>query len=292
VIAGNQKLSRLAAACSGARALARFIFRSRWAVKRAEVRALVQLLAHHALAHSSLTFTFALVGFSLSAGVSSSSELFQRGSEAYRAKDFAAAVEAFRGCVVQQPGAGVLQNLGLAEWQSGNVGEAVLAWERAGWLDPANRAAKINLEFARANAQLAAPELAWYEVPSTWLSADSWAWLASLALWFTAGIIIVPVVLRKRRTTWQQALAAAGLVVFLISVPAQLGVWTRSRIGFVIGKGVALRLTPTLDAETLTQLAPGEPVRWVRARGNYLFVRTSRSNGWLEKKELGLVCPR
>jgi hypothetical protein len=242
---------------------------------------------------ASWIFTFALVGFSLFAGASSSSsELFLRGSDAYRAGNFAASARAFRACVAQQPGSGALQNLGLAEWQNGNVGEAVLAWERAGWLDPANRAAKLNLEFAREHAQLEAPELAWYEVPSTWHSAEAWAWIASVALWFTAGIIIVPVVLRKRRTTWQQALAAAGLVVFLVSVPAQVGVWTRSHIGFVTGKGVALRLTPTLEAETLTPLAPGEPVRWVRARGNYLFVRTSRSNGWLEKKEIGLVCPR
>ena len=240
-----------------------------------------------------LIFAVMLLGFGSSHGSGqSSSELFQRGREAYRAADFVTAAKAFRECVVQHPGAGALQNLGLAEWQSGHVGEAVLAWERACWLDPANRAVKLNLEFARKNAQLASSELAWYEVPSTWLSANSWAWIASLALWFTVGIIIVPGVFRKRRTTWQQALATAGLVVFLISVPAQVGVWTRSRTGFVTGKGVALRLTPTLDAETLTQLAPGEPVRWVRARGNYLFVRTSRSAGWLEKKELGLICPR
>src|SRR5206468_13049704 len=103
--------------------------------------------------------TIALTGFSSSAGASPSSELFLSGSDAYRAGNFAASAQAFRACVAQQPGAGALQNLGLAEWQSGNVGEAVLAWERAGWLDPANRAAKLNLEFAREHAQLEAPEL-------------------------------------------------------------------------------------------------------------------------------------
>jgi tetratricopeptide (TPR) repeat protein len=232
-------------------------------------------------------FTLGLVeGSAQTAG-----EWFRRGGEAYHARDFIASAQAFRQCVAQQPGAAALLNLGLAEWQSGNVGEAVLAWERAGWLDPANRAAKSNLEFARENAQLEAPELAWFEVPSTWLSADAWAWIASLALWFTVGIIIVPAVLRQRRTTWQQALAAAGLVIFLISVPAQVGVWTRSRIGFVTTKGVALRLTPTLEAEAVTQVAPGEPIRWLRARGNYLLLRTSRSSGWLEKTDIGLICP-
>ncbi|MBI3850687.1 MAG: hypothetical protein HY298_10515 [Verrucomicrobia bacterium] len=237
--------------------------------------------------------TVTLLGLGLFNGSGQSpEECFQRGTEAYRVKDFIAAASAFRECAQRQPGAGALQNLGLAQWQNGNVGEAVLAWEQARWLDPANRAAKSNLEFARKNAQLASPELAWYEVPSTWLSANAWAWIASLALWFTVGIIIVPGVLRKRRTNLQQALAAAGLVALLLSVPVQVGVWTRSHLGFVTGKGVALRLTPTLEAETLTQLAPGEPVRWVRKRGNYFFVRTSRSAGWLEKKELGLVCPR
>lgn len=236
---------------------------------------------------------FALLGFGFSGGSSRlPEECFQRGLEAYRAGDFFAAANAFRECAGRRPSAGTLQNLGLAEWQNGNVGEAVLAWERACWLDPANRAAELNLEFARKHAQLAAPELEWYEAPSTWLSANSWAWLASLALWFTAGMIIAPGVLRKRRTTWQQALVAAGLAVLLISIPVQVGVWTRSHIGFVTGRGAALRLTPTREAESLIQLAPGEPVRWVRTRGNYLYVRTSRSAGWLEKKELSLVCPR
>ena len=36
----------------------------------------------------------------------------------------------------------------------------------------------------------------------------------------------------------------------------------------------------------------GEPVRWLRNRGNFLLVRTSRSSGWVEKRQLSFLCER
>ncbi len=238
-------------------------------------------------------FTVALLGFGLSAGAGPSpDDLFRRGKETYRAGDFAMSAKWFGECVARQPSSGAWQNLGLAEWQSGHMGEAILAWERAAWLDPANRAARANLQFARKTAQLDAPILAWNEVPSTWLSVNAWAWLGGVSLWVAVGLITLPGFLRRPRATWSQALAATGLAIFLLSLPVQIGVHTRARIGFVIGPGAALRLSPTRDAETVTQLAPGEPARSERVRGNYVFVRTNRSAGWLEREQFEPVCPR
>jgi hypothetical protein len=240
-----------------------------------------------------LFFSFALLGLAWSAGaVSTPDELFQRGKETYRAGDFGMSAKWFGESVARQTSSGGWQNLGLAEWQNGRVGEAIVAWERAGWLDPANRAARANLRFARKTAQLEAPVLAWYETPSTWLSANVWAWLGGVSLWLAVGLITLPAFLRWPRATWSQALAATGLAVFLLSLPAQIGAHTRTRIGFVIGPGAALRLSPTQEAETVTQLAPGEPARGEAVRGNYMFVRTSRSAGWLERAQFKLVCPR
>jgi len=236
-----------------------------------------------------LFFSVAWLGLVLSTGAQE--ELFRRGTETYRAGDFATAAKWFGECAQLQPSSGAWQNLGLALWQNGRVGEAILAWERATWLDPANRAARANLQFARKTAQLDAPILAWSEVPSTWLSVDTWAWLGGVTLWLAVGLITLPVFLRWPRATWSQALAATGLAVFLLSLPAQMGAHTRARIGFVIGPGATLRLTPTRDAETVTQLAPGEPVRRGQVRGNYVFVRTNQSAGWAERTQIELVCP-
>lgn len=228
--------------------------------------------------------------FTLSAA--SPDTLFRTGVSAYRAADYAGAAAAFRQSVNLQPSSGALQNLGNAEWQSRQPGAAVLAWEQALWLDPFNQSVRQNLRFARKTAQLEAPELTWYEVVSTWLPVDWWAWIAGISFWLAVGMATLPGILRQRKATWHQAVAALGLMVFLLSVPAQIGVHTRSRIGFILQKDTPLRLTPTLEAQAVTRLAPGEPARWVRARGNYVLIRTSRTRGWVEREQLGLICPR
>jgi tetratricopeptide (TPR) repeat protein len=218
--------------------------------------------------------------------------LFQSGTTAYRAGDYANAVEAFRQSVVLQPASGVLQDLGNAEWRCQNAGAAILAWERARWLDPFNPSARQNLSFARKTAQLEAPDLTWYEVVSTWLPASWWAWIAGTSLWLAVGMGILPGVLRQRKATWHQAVAALGLMVFLLSLPAHLGVHSRSRIGFVLQKETPLRLTPTFQAQAMTRLAAGDPGRWVRAHGNYVLIRTNRALGWVKQDQFGVACPR
>ena len=217
---------------------------------------------------------------------------FQAGAVAYRAGDYARAAQAFLQSVTLQPAFGALQDLGNAEWQCHHAGAAILAWEQARWLDPFNQSARQNLRFARKTAQLEAPELAWYEVVSTWLRASWWAWIAGISLWLAVGMGMLPGILRQRRATWHQAVAALGLMVFLLSVPAHVGVETRSRVGFVLQNNTPLRLTPTLEAQALTRLAAGEPGRWVRASGNYMLIRTSRALGWVEQDQFGLACPR
>jgi len=60
----------------------------------------------------------------------------------------------------------------------------------------------------------------------------------------------------------------------------------------VLQKETPLRLTPTAEAQPLTQLAAGEQARLVRKRGNYVLVRTSRASGWIDSAQFGLICPR
>jgi hypothetical protein len=215
---------------------------------------------------------------------------FREGVAAYRLGDYSGAVKAFQQSTRQQLASGTLQNLGNAEWKLGRTGPAILAWERALWLDSFSPPVRMDLRFARRTAQLEAPELAWYEVISTWLPANWWVWIAGASLWLAVALVMLPGILRLRKATWHQAVAAFCLMVFLLSVPAYIGLNTRSRIGFVLQPDTALRLTPTLEAQALTRLAAGEPARRVRTRGNYVLVRTNRSLGWVEQGQFALVC--
>jgi tetratricopeptide (TPR) repeat protein len=216
--------------------------------------------------------------------------LFQAGIAAYKEGDYAGAMQAFRQSAAQQLASGTLQNLGNAEWKLGRTGAALLAWERALWLDPWDGNARTDLRFARKTAQLEAPELAWYEVISAWLPASWWAWIASTSFWLALGMVLLPGILRWRKATWHQAVAAFCLMVFLLSIPACLGLHTRSRLGFVLQPDTLLRLTPTLEAQSVTRLPAGEPARALRTRGNYVLIRTNRAAGWVEQSQFALVC--
>jgi hypothetical protein len=219
-------------------------------------------------------------------------ELFRDGTAAFRVADYAGAIKAFRQSADIQPASGTLHDLGLAEWHRGHAGAAILSWEQSLWLEPFNTGTRGNLRYARKIAQLEAPELTWYEVVSTWLPANWWAWIAGISFWSAVAMVMLPGILRQPKAAWHQAVAALGLTVFLLSIPAHIGVHTRARIGFVQQKDTPLRLTPTKEAQSVTRLAAGEPARLERQRGNYLLVRTNRSEGWVERSQFALICRR
>jgi len=224
--------------------------------------------------------------------LASTNDLFRRAVENYRSGQFAEASKDFRATAADSPTSGTLLNLGLTEWRRGRMGAAVLAWEQARWVDPFDARARENLRYARQLTGVESPDLAWYERASAWLPANAWAWIASASLWLAIGLSVVPVVFRWRKAAWTQAVAALCLAVFLASVPALFGVVTRTQIGFVLQRDTPLRLTPTDAAEAVTKLPAGEPARVVRARGVYVLVRTARGQGWVERNQFGLVCPR
>ena len=216
-------------------------------------------------------------------------DFFARGLEFSHAGQFPEAAAAFEQAARAQPAAGTLLNLGLAEWQRGHAGAAILAWEQARWIDPFDPRARVNLKFARQAAQVDEPELKWFEIPSTWLPPDAWLWLAGTSLWLAVGMMTLPQFFRWRKTGWQQALVAAGLGVFLACLPVNLGVISRTNLGFVVKNDAPLLLTPTRTGEVISTLTAGEPARRLRTRGDYYFVRTQNESGWIERNAFGLV---
>jgi hypothetical protein len=216
-------------------------------------------------------------------------DAFHQGWDAYVTGRFEQAAGFFREAA-KSPTAGTLHNLGDAEWQCDHAGPAILAWEQAQWLNPFSRDTATNLRFARKARLLDAPELTWYEICSTWLPVDWWPWLACASFWVALGMVTLPGILRWRRAGWHQGLAAAGLAVFLLTLPALAGVHTRTKLGVLLPKETPLRLTPTSEAQTLTRLPGGETARLENERGQFVFIRTSNAAGWIERAQFGLIC--
>jgi tetratricopeptide (TPR) repeat protein len=214
---------------------------------------------------------------------------FRAGIAAYEAGQYDLAAQSFKDSLKVQTASGTLLNLGLAEWQRGRAGEAILSWERATWLDPFNRDARNNLLFARENAEVNPPELSWFESASSWLPANLWTWIAGGSLWLAVAMVTLPGIFRARKAGWHQTLAALAFGIFILSLAPSLGIVTRSKIGIILERNTPLRLTPTREAEVVSSLPAGEPVRELRERGNYIFVRTQNGNGWIERGQIGFL---
>jgi hypothetical protein len=231
---------------------------------------------------------FAFGCLSCRAQGSSTAEAFRLGTREYDAGHFQSATALFR-TASTPPAAGALYNLGDAAWQCNQPGPAILAWEQAQWLDPFNRNIPANLRYARKARQLDAPELSWYEICSTWLPPNWWAWLCCGSFWLALAMLILPGVFRWRKSGWHQGLAAASFAVFLLTLPTLAGVHTRSKLGIVLAPDAPLRLTPTADAEVLGRLPGGDAARLERTHGKYVYIRTSNAAGWVENVQFGLI---
>lgn len=232
-----------------------------------------------------------LLAFCLNCGAASTQveDAFNLGFQSYLAGGYEQAAGFFREATATAPSAGSLHNLGNAEWQCGRAGPAILAWERALWLDPFSRNTHANLRFARKAAQLDAPELAWYEICSTWLPVNAWPWLASLSFWSAVTMVMLPGIFRWRKSGWHQGIAAAGFAIFLLTLPALAGIHARANLGILLPKEAPLRLTPTSEGQILTRLPAGEAARVEGGRGRFFFIRASNAAGWVERAQFGLI---
>ena len=277
----NFQMSQHSVKCASAPAQSRTLARWLWFGRLAKLPGLRR--------HAALVVALAFVVLN---SLATTNDFFAQGNELSRAGKFPEAAAAFENCVKQQPSSGTLLNLGLAEWQRGHAGAAMLAWERARWIDPLDARAEANLKFARQLAQVDTPQLKWFEQASTWLPPDAWVWLAGVSLWLAVGALVLPGIFRRRKAGWQQTLAALAFGVFLFSLTANIGVVSRTQIGVVLKKNAPLRLTPTRDSEVISTLAAGESARQLRARGSFVFIRTTGGSGWVEPGEFQLICPQ
>ena len=215
---------------------------------------------------------------------------WQEAAQLYASSNYPGAAAIYQSMSSNQvASANLLQNWGNAEWQSARKGPAILAWEKAFWLDPHQPNVRNNLRFARRTLLLEEPEMGWYEFCSTWLPANDWAVLSASSFWVMLGLILLPGLFGWKKSVWLQAGAAGALSIFILTLPALYGLHTRSRMAVVLTQNGNLLLTPTAAGQVKSQLPEGEMVRLIRRRGAFSYVRTTTQNGWIQGNKLGFI---
>lgn len=156
--------------------------------------------------------------------VASPSETVARADSAYSADDFALATSLYTQALKEEGSSSQLfYNLGNSCYREGNLGMAIVNYERALKLDPTNTDARTNLEFV--NTRIADKQMDDGSVMTTLRNrivsafrADTWAMIA--AVLFIIFIASAAVYVFSSAVAVRKASFFGGIIVFLITVAA------------------------------------------------------------------------
>ena len=233
--------------------------------------------------------------------------IFSAANEAYFHGDFQAAAQQYERLVeagVQD--ADVYFNLGLAHARLGELGKAVLYFERSLWLRPGDDA--VEQELAAARTELgrrqaerdgeatlqARPPLS--EALVRPFSADLLAWLA-LGLDVTFFALLL---LRKssRNEPLRLGLAVAAPLVALMLLAAgaglliKTGTFREGKSAIVLRDQAELREGPDRSAQVRALAREGESARTLRREGAFVHVRLpGGTRGWMSADDLATIRP-
>lgn len=213
---------------------------------------------------------------------------------AYRAQameEYAQAANGYEQIIAQHGySAPVLFNLANAYVQQGQVGLAILNYERARWLTPRDPDIRANLRLAREQSGLTPPAEAWWTRAAGILSGNAWARLGSSSL-----ILLCLAVLarrlspRLRRTLL--VLQLGSILTMLCSGAAMAARAQQLDRGVVVQSADAL-LSPVPGARTAFSLAEGEMVSIGQGHGDFVLARTLQGRfGWVEAGRVKAVVP-
>jgi hypothetical protein len=233
--------------------------------------------------------------------------IFANANEAYFHGDLARAAAQYQRLVdasVHDPD--VYFNLGLTHARLGQLGAAVLCFERSLWLRAGDEMVEAELSAVRAKlggrraeregeaTVQARPPMAQALVRP--LSADFLAWslIACNVLFFTL-LLIWP---RIRWEAWRLGLAIAIPLVALLLVGSGLGLCVKTGVfaqggsAIVLREGAELREGPDPRAEVRARAREGEGARGSRREGKFVHVQLAEGpRGWIDQRDIGTIRP-
>jgi hypothetical protein len=184
-------------------------------------------------------------------------------------------------------------NLGSAYFVQGDLGRAILNYQRAARLDPRDPDIKANLAIARAqsgydySSEPINPIQSLSEFTSSWLTLNETA-VSALVFWFILGFMVLvyrQVQPGKIRSLLQYGmiLAAFLFVVAGISFGTRLYVEQTTPEAVIVADVVTLNSDPGEEFSTELQLFSGTEVKLLDTQGSWAHLTSSNDviSGWI-----------
>jgi len=218
-------------------------------------------------------------------------ELFEQANISFTQGKFEQAIEQYSN-IINEYGmsASLLYNLANSYAAAGEIGWAVLNYERARHLSPGDADIQGNLAQVRKDAGLYRDDRPLHRRLAGLLGADQWLLLAGCALFCCSlfGLLIVLGGGRKGKgLPW---LLTGALLVVLFTIPPAFLRYQDWNIGVVVSEDAHLLISPFADAQLAGDIKAGRLVRPEKEHGDYMLVETETGkSGWLAKDSFALV---
>jgi hypothetical protein len=188
--------------------------------------------------------------------------------------------------------AAALYNSANAYARAGKPGLAVLNYERASLLAPADSDVEANLRFVRESSHVSAEPPRWIDRLVKVASPTVVAWLGVAGVvMMGSGLLAGLLAPRRRRTRLTAIIAGAALVGFTLSNGMIL--WPKLHEAVVLTAATPARVAPVPMGDPLFVLPEAETVRITADHDDFLLVRTRAGRtGWVSRANLAPVVPR
>ena len=237
-----------------------------------------------------LLFCFVLLNSSVSFATANTDNLFNQANEAYSRGDYQAAIDDYS-LIIENEGyaAAVLFNLANAYAQSGETGQALLAYERAQRLAPSDADISGNLELIKKESGLFPKEPSKAERFFAFLTLQQWSLLALCSL---ATLALFQLIALKYKFGKQTTITVVTLSVLALSF-GSTGTFFQYRYfnpSVVIAKDVRLLVSPFTSATSVGALQEGRLVYPQKHHNEFIYVTDEIGRrGWIAASSVEAV---
>lgn len=230
---------------------------------------------------------------------------FEEGISAYSEARFSDAISAFEQAIdsSDKPTAAMYYNLGNAYYKSDELASAILAYERAYRLAPADRDIRYNLDLATSKTEdkitpaPAALLSGWVDGISHWFNLHTWVTLDIILLLLTCGLVLLYFFSGKRAlrlTGFYAAMVTALLFIFTNAMTIRLNRFIQNPSGAVIMSPiVTIKSSPDQSATDIVVLHAGVRVQVQKAVASFYEVSLPDGVvGWIPQSDLEFILPR
>ncbi|MFI3277964.1 MAG: tetratricopeptide repeat protein [Rikenellaceae bacterium] len=229
------------------------------------------------------------------------SQLWDMANTAYTNGKYAEAMKLYEAMEQRDMrGASLLYNKGNAYFKMGEIGEALLCYNRALKFDPSNKDIRYNIEVVRAHTTDNIDEIpefilsAWSDAIRSSLSFRGWAIFSIIALTLTLASILLFMFSRgeaRRRIGGYGAIVSAVVLLFsgIYTVSSFSELHGEPNNAIVMMQSVAVKSSPASNSTDLFILHEGTTVKVLSVIDNaWSEIKIADGKqGWVESKALG-----